>query len=127
MSEAGTADASRAENVGTPAPEKASVDPVVALEQRVNQRIDRLRDVLHKGFSEIQNVSKSETRGPLSVGKPLLQSKTLWGNIILLGATMYAQRRGITFGAEDIALIFGGVNTVLRLLTGKPVDVRRLF
>ena len=49
-------------------------------------------------------------------GKPLYKSKMFWVNIIAIGAMLGQQLLGYTIPVEEVAVVLGAVNIVLRYL-----------
>ena len=49
-------------------------------------------------------------------GKPLYKSKIFWANILAVGVMIGQQLFGYTVPVEELAVVLGGVNIVLRYL-----------
>jgi hypothetical protein len=53
--------------------------------------------------------------------KKFYLSKTFWANIIAAVGVVLADKFGITLSPEQVAMVLGGVNVVLRFITKQPV------
>jgi len=54
--------------------------------------------------------------------KPIWQSKTLWANVIAIGALLLQTYTGFVIDPEKQVGLLGMINVVLRLITKKPVN-----
>lgn len=53
--------------------------------------------------------------------KSILFSKTLWANVVAVGASFAAAKFGIQIDAEAQIAILGVLNLILRIVTKQPV------
>jgi hypothetical protein len=53
--------------------------------------------------------------------KSILTSKTIWANIVAVGATFAAKQFGVEIDASTQVAILGVVNLILRVVTKQPV------
>ena len=67
-------------------------------------------------FLKIQAIEL--TRKGLNMGKKFYLSKTFWVNVIAIVGMVAV---GKEFDAETVAMILGGINLVLRLITKDPI------
>ena len=54
-------------------------------------------------------------------GKKWYVSKTLWANVVMVGAILLQGPLGFTISLELQALIMAGVNVALRAITKEPI------
>ena len=53
--------------------------------------------------------------------KSVLFSRTLWTNIVAVGASFAASKLGVQIDAETQIAILGVINLILRIVTKQPV------
>lgn len=54
-------------------------------------------------------------------GKNWLTSRTLWTNLIAIGASFVAKKFGVDIDAQDQIAILGIINIGLRVITKQPI------
>lgn len=70
-----------------------------------------------------QSVESSGCPSAVESTKPIYKSRTILANIIVAIVTAVASELGITITPEEVAAIFATMNTLLRLITSKPIRV----
>ena len=53
--------------------------------------------------------------------KSVFTSKTLWVNVLAIGAGFLAPKLGVTISAEDQVAALGVINLILRMITKQPI------